>query len=46
MDFSVKFDTVKSEWSTVYIEGLQHSGKSATIRESNHGSGVRKEHYA
>ena len=23
-----------------------HSGKSATIRESNHGSGVCKEHYA
>ena len=23
-----------------------HSGKSATIRESNHGSGVSKEHYA
>ena len=26
--------------------GLMHSGKSATIRESNHGSGVGKEHYA
>ena len=25
---------------------LFHSGKSATIRESNHGSGVCKEHYA
>ena len=25
---------------------LVHSGKSATIRESNHGSGVCKEHYA
>ena len=24
---------------------LSHSGKSATIRESNHGSGVCKEHY-
>ena len=23
-----------------------HSGKSATIRESNHGSGVCREHYA
>ena len=23
-----------------------HSGKSATIRESNHGAGVCKEHYA
>ena len=26
--------------------GSFHSGKSATIRESNHGSGVCKEHYA
>ena len=25
---------------------LYHSGKSATILESNHGSGVRKVHYA
>ena len=25
---------------------LTHSGKSATIRESNHGWGVCKEHYA
>ena len=25
---------------------LYHSGKSATIRESNHASGVYKEHYA
>ena len=25
---------------------MMHSGKSATIRESNHGSGVCKEHYA
>ena len=27
-------------------EGGVHWGKSATIRESNHGSGVCKEHYA
>ena len=27
-------------------QNLDHSGKSATIRESNHGSGVCKEHYA
>ena len=26
--------------------GKDHSGKSATIRESNHGWGVCKEHYA
>ena len=26
--------------------GHLHSGKSAPIRESNHGSGVCKEHYA
>ena len=25
--------------------GRSHSGKSATIQESNHGSGVCKEHY-
>ena len=28
------------------VLGMMHSGKSATIRESNHGSGVCKEHYA
>ena len=26
--------------------GSYHSGKSATIRESNHGSGACKKHYA
>ena len=26
--------------------GSRHSGKSATIQESNHGSGVCKKHYA
>ena len=30
-------------WS---LSSQDHSGKSATIRESNHGSGVCKEHYA
>ena len=30
----------------VGVDMLWHSGKSATIRESNHGSGVCKEHYA
>ena len=29
-----------------YSQILDHSKKSATIRESNHGSGVYKEHYA
>ena len=28
------------------VMGWTHSGKSATIRESNHGLGVCKEHYA
>ena len=33
--------------STLYaLAPDPHSGKSATIRESNHGSGVCKEHYA
>ena len=29
-----------------YMNICRHSGKSATIKESNHGSGVCKEHYA
>ena len=29
-----------------FFAKLHHSGKSATIRESNHGSGVCMEHYA
>ena len=29
-----------------YMSHLIHSGKCATIRESNHGSGICKEHYA
>ena len=28
------------------VDIAHHSGKSATIRESNHGLGVCKEHYA
>ena len=28
------------------VASTPHSGKSATIRESDHGSGVCKEHYA
>ena len=31
---------------TASITSSKHSGKSATNRESNHGSGVCKEHYA
>ena len=34
-----------SDFRTVFIS-LAHSGKSATIPESNHGSGVFKEHYS
>ena len=29
-----------------HLQPPRHSGKSATIRESNHGLGVYKEHYA
>ena len=32
-------------WFIIEHYGI-HSGKSATIRESNHGSGVCKEHYS
>ena len=31
---------------TITYYPFTHSGKSAAIRESNHGSGVCKEHYA
>ena len=30
----------------IFTDGIYHSGKSATIRESNHDSGVCKEHYS
>ena len=29
-----------------YVSSVDHSGQSAAIRESNHSSGVCKEHYA
>ena len=35
-----------NSFSRFFVEGHLHSGKSAKIRESNHGSGICKEHYA
>ena len=38
--------SLSDELRRVVTNGDPASGKSATIRESNHGSGVCKEHYA
>ena len=37
---------LKSTYGVWYLSQLPHSGKAATIRESNHGLGVCMEHYA
>ena len=46
--FIAKLYTVNWKWHTFQLECVffVHSGKSATVRESYHGSGVFKEHYA
>ena len=37
---------VLNRFRVMYTLHIAHYGKSATIPESNHGSGVCKEHYA
>ena len=41
-----KFWSVHEKWTIHSLHAEMHSGKSASIRESNHSSGVYKEHYA
>ena len=41
-----KFVVCFSRDLRLYGKDIEHSGKSVTIRESNHGLGVCKEHYA